>query len=93
MGAIVYAVAITVNVAVSMHAQMRAMQMLQSVMGMPALPGNGAQMFQRMMHVSMAVGVAFGVAVNLVALYFLVTRRAAFYPPRAAPATYSQAAK
>jgi hypothetical protein len=93
MAAIVYGVAITVNVAVSMRAQMRAIQMLQSAMGMPVLPGNGAQMFERMMHVSMAIGVVFGAAVNFVALYFLVTRRAAFYPPRPGPASSLQAAQ
>ncbi|MFZ0641189.1 MAG: hypothetical protein WA020_07320 [Candidatus Acidiferrales bacterium] len=90
--AILYAVVVTVNVAVSMRAQMRAVQMLQSTIGMPTLPGNQAQMFQRLMHVSMIVGVVFGVALNLVALYFLVTRRAAFYPPHPAPAISPQAA-
>jgi hypothetical protein len=93
MAAIVYGVAITVNVAVSMRAQMRAIQMLQSAMGMPVLPGNGAQMFERMMHVSMTIGVVFGAAVNFVALYFLVTRRAAFYPPRPGPTSSLQAAQ
>jgi hypothetical protein len=93
MGAIVCAVAVTVNVAVSTRAQMRAFQMLQSAMGMSALPGNGAQMFQRMMQVSMIFGVVFSVAVNFVALYFLVTRRGAFYAPRpGAPASPGGAA-
>jgi hypothetical protein len=81
MAAILYAVALTVNGVVSMRAQMRAVQMLQSTMGMPKFPGNEAQTFQRIMHVSMIIGVVFGVALNLVAIYFLVTRRAAFYPP------------
>ena len=86
VAAILYAAVLTVNVAVSTRAQMRAIQMLQSTMGLPALPGNQAQMFQRMMHVSMIFGVVFGVALNLVAIYFLFTRRAAFYPlPPASP--------
>ncbi len=93
IAAIVYGVAITVNVAVSMRATMRAMQMLQNAMGMPAFPGNGAETFQRMMHVSIIFGLVFGIAVNFVALYFLITRRAAFYPPAAIPPISSQAAQ
>lgn len=78
---ILYAVVVTVNGAVSMRAMTRVFQMLQSVMGMPTFSEIQVQMMRRMMQLSMIGGVGFAVGLNVVAIYFLVTRRAAFYPP------------
>ncbi|MFZ0463717.1 MAG: hypothetical protein WBD23_13970 [Candidatus Acidiferrales bacterium] len=89
VGTIVYAVANMVNMIASIRAQRRVLDMFQRAMGMPKLPGADAQMFQRSMHAGMVlgsvIGIVSGVGFTFVAIYFLVTRRAAFYAPPPSP--------
>jgi hypothetical protein len=95
VGAIVYALLLIVNVAVSSRAQMRAFQILQAAMHLPQTPGPQGQsfdhMFQSVMHISMFIGILFAVGINLAGIYFLATRGAAFQPPPVAPAPSTHA--
>lgn len=75
IGTILYCLLSLVNTIMSMGKTGALVNAMHEAMGIPAPPLPPA--FQRAIAIG---GVAFGVALNFAAIYFLVTRRAAFYP-------------
>lgn len=84
-GTIIYVAATLLNSLVSLRTMRRASEMmLQAQMAsMPALSGPDASSMERLMHSSMNIGLIFGLVMttglSIAALYFVLTRRAAFY--------------
>ena len=84
-GTIIYVAATLLNSLVSLRTMRRASEMiLQAQMAsMPALSGPDASSMERLMHSSMNIGLVFGLVtttgLSIAALYFVLTRRAAFY--------------
>ncbi len=80
IGTIVYCIVGILNAALTARHMAPFMDAMYKAVGVPVPP-----MPAGFMRVMSLVGLVFGLGLNLVAIYFLVTRRAAFYPPPASP--------
>jgi hypothetical protein len=82
IGAIAYLVVMLVNSVLSVRVMGKLMDLMHKQMGIPAPPVPAG-----FLRIITFVGLAFGVGLNLAALYFVVTRGAAFRPPPDASAS------
>ncbi|MGB6877576.1 MAG: hypothetical protein WBD87_16245 [Candidatus Acidiferrales bacterium] len=79
IGTVAYCIVSILNVALTARHLAPFMDAVHKAMGIPAPP-----MPAGFMRVMSLVGLVFGLGLNLVAIYFLVTRRAAFHAPPSA---------